>query len=206
MIIETSNGPIQTKKCICTVSMGVLNGHQLNYTWIPPWKRRAFNDMQMGHLLKVHLELHDTHGFPEDTWIYEHHEHYNYFFYHVRPAGCPWVVAYLGGDHAKEVGKKDKETLATLLQTPLVKRYQCLAKETFGETFFKDWSSQPHILGSYASHRPGEYPLNNNLNRPVDNKLFFAGEAFAGAYGQTVDGAFNSGQSTAQELVRSLIA
>ena len=148
--------------------------------------------MQMGHLLKVHLELHDTHGFPEDTWIYEHHEHYNYFFYHVRPAGCPWVVAYLGGDHAKEVGKKDKETLATLLQTPLVKRYQCLAKKTFGETFFKDWSSQPHILGSYASHRPGEYPLNNNLNRPVDNKLFFAGEAFAGAYGQTVDSAFNS--------------
>ncbi len=204
--IETSQEIIKTKTCICTVSMGVLNAEKIKFNpELPPWKKRAFNDVQMGHLLKVYLKLNESQLFPNDTWIYEPRENNKFFFYHLRPAGSPWIVVYLGGQHAVDVGKMSKEDVAKLLQGPLLKRYQSNPHTTFGETFFTDWTTNPHTLGAYASHRPGEFPLNNNLTRPIDDKVFFAGEAFAGQYAQTVDGAFSSGQQTAEEVVRLLL-
>jgi monoamine oxidase len=205
LCLHTPQGVIKTKKCICTVSMGVLNSEQIKFTpELPPWKRRAFSDVQMGHLLKVYLELHDSHLIPEDTWIYEPHENDNFFFYHLRPAGAPWIVVYLGGDHAANVGQQPSKEVARLLQKPLIHRYGLSRETTFGNVFFTNWSANPLTLGAYSSHQPGEFPLNNNLHRPVENKLFFAGEAFAGEYCQTVDGAFTSGQHTAHEVLKSL--
>ena len=204
--LETPQGTFQAKACLCTASMGVLNSRMINFTpELPPWKRRAFNDVQMGQLLKVYLELNESHLFPDDTWIYEPHENNNFFFYHLKPASEPWIVVYLGGQHAVDVGQQSKEQIAQILQTPLINRYQGNVGTTFGDIFFTDWNSNPYTLGAYASHRPGEFPLNDNLARPIDGKIFFAGEAFAGTYGQTVDGAFSSGKKAAQEIVKHLL-
>ncbi|MBL92684.1 MAG: hypothetical protein CMH56_12840 [Myxococcales bacterium] len=205
-IIHTNTETITAKTCICTVSMGVLHAGAIAFQPdLPAWKRRAFKDVQMGHLLKVHLELKKPDVFSEDTWLYVPHQEDNFFFFHLRPAGMPYVVAYLGGTHGKDIGSKETSEVGSLLQNALCQHLQIDPTDVFGKTVFTDWAANPFTLGAYASHRPGEFPLNDNLIRPVDNKLFFAGEAFAGAYGQTVDGAFNSGQHTAAEVARLLL-
>jgi monoamine oxidase len=206
VIIQTNTETITTKACICTVSMGVLNAGAISFEpELPAWKRRAFNDVQMGHLLKVHLEVKQPDILPQDTWVYVPDHNENLFFFHLRPAGAPWVVAYFGGTHAQDVGSKKESEVTDLLQDALSQQLGFRRSNVFGEVFFTDWASNPFTLGAYASHRPGEFPLNDNLIRPVGNKIFFAGEAFAGAYGQTVDGAFNSGQHTADEVARLLL-
>ncbi len=72
----------------------------------------------------------------------------------------------------------------------------------------KDWTAEPYILGGQS------YPMINGTNddrvqlaAPVDDKIFFAGEAtdFTGEFG-TVSGALKSGERAAKELVEVILA
>ena len=54
-------------------------------------------------------------------------------------------------------------------------------------------------LGAYSGAKPGKSALRPRLKRPVGDRIFFAGEATAGAYG-TVHGANRSGIRAATDV------
>ena len=71
----------------------------------------------------------------------------------------------------------------------------------------KDWTKVPYILGGQS------YPLVGGTNEdrvalaePIDNKIFFAGEAtdFTGEFG-TISGALKSGERAAEEVVAAIL-
>jgi monoamine oxidase len=71
----------------------------------------------------------------------------------------------------------------------------------------KDWTAVPYILGGQS------YPLVGGTNEdrvalaePIDNKIFFAGEAtdFTGEFG-TISGALKSGERAAEEVVAAIL-
>ena len=67
-----------------------------------------------------------------------------------------------------------------------------------------DWCIDPDIGGGYSSARPGGADGRTVLAEPVNERLFFAGEAHAvDAYG-TVHGAYNSGVETARRVLAHL--
>lgn len=71
----------------------------------------------------------------------------------------------------------------------------------------KDWTAEPYILGGQS------YPLVGSTNEdrvelaaPIDNKIFFAGEAtdVTGEFG-TISGALKSGERAAEEVVAAIL-
>jgi monoamine oxidase len=66
----------------------------------------------------------------------------------------------------------------------------------------QDWTADPYALGVYSTVTPGGGDCRAVLARPVDGKLFFAGEATAhDAWSATVHGAHDSGQRAAREIL-----
>jgi monoamine oxidase len=71
--------------------------------------------------------------------------------------------------------------------------------------YFHDWQSDPYSLGAYSYGAVGSDGAQQALGSPVEDTLFFAGEAtdITGHNG-TVHGAIASGRRAAQDILNSL--
>ncbi|KAM9995569.1 hypothetical protein ACTFIY_001767 [Dictyostelium cf. discoideum] len=85
------------------------------------------------------------------------------------------------------------------------------ASDSFISHMVYDWQKNPFVRGaySYPSIIPSTYPYKNYPNEilaePIDNKLFFAGEATATTYDlSTINGALETGVRVYEELKTSL--
>jgi monoamine oxidase len=63
------------------------------------------------------------------------------------------------------------------------------------------WASDPLAFGSYSFNALGATPdMRDDLARPVDGRIFFAGEATERDYFATVHGAYLSGLRAAEQI------
>jgi monoamine oxidase len=71
--------------------------------------------------------------------------------------------------------------------------------------YFHDWQTDPFSLGAYSYGKVGANRAQKVLAAPVDNTLFFAGEATdTTGHNGTVHGAIASGQRAARQILRGL--
>ena len=74
------------------------------------------------------------------------------------------------------------------------------------DAYFHDWQSDPFSRGAYSYGGVGADDAQRTLGSPVDNILFFAGEATdTSGYNGTVHGAILSGHRAAEEILSSLV-
>ncbi len=70
--------------------------------------------------------------------------------------------------------------------------------------YFHDWASDPFARGAYSYVPVGGLPARQLLATPVDETLYFSGEATeTNGHGATVHGAIASGRRAAREILRS---
>jgi monoamine oxidase len=63
------------------------------------------------------------------------------------------------------------------------------------------WGRDPLSLGSYSYARPGHAGDRARLAEPVDDRLFFAGEAVSPNDYSTAHGAFMTGEAAAEQIL-----
>jgi monoamine oxidase len=103
----------------------------------------------------------------------------------------------LSGKSADFVLARATETLATILKVDLKEINRLLAS-----AHFHDWEADPFARGAYSYVKAGGDSAQKDLSAPIDDTLFFAGEAtdFTGHHG-TVHGAIRSGNRAAEEIL-----
>jgi monoamine oxidase len=75
----------------------------------------------------------------------------------------------------------------------------------FGTAYFHDWQNDPFSRGAYSYGAVGSDGAQEALARPVENTLFFAGEATdTTGHNGTVHGAIASGRRAAKEILHGL--
>jgi monoamine oxidase len=78
-------------------------------------------------------------------------------------------------------------------------------REAVDEVRVVDWGINPYALGAYSFPRVGALEQPTVWAAPVDNTLFFAGEATCGdRHPAMVHGALESGLRAAREVVTAL--
>lgn len=76
---------------------------------------------------------------------------------------------------------------------------------TFEKGEIMDWTLEPYVLGGYSYPNAGSVALREVLAAPVDNKVYFAGEAtHTGGHLATVHGAIETAARAFTEFVDSL--
>jgi monoamine oxidase len=66
---------------------------------------------------------------------------------------------------------------------------------------FHNWTADPFSRGAYAYLPVGGLTHQENLSKPVEQTLFFAGEATSKGHIGTVHGALMSGRRAANEII-----
>jgi monoamine oxidase len=75
----------------------------------------------------------------------------------------------------------------------------------FGAAYFHDWQNDPFSRGAYSYGAVGSDGAQETLASPIENTLFFAGEATdTSGHNGTVQGAIASGRRAAKEIIHGL--
>jgi monoamine oxidase len=121
------------------------------------------------------------------------------------PLRVPVLIGWTGGSRATALSNLDTSlvlrhalrSLAALFRLPerqieqLIEAYRV-----------RDWQTDPFARGGYAVFPVGGLEAQQELARPVGDRLFFAGEATdTGGFAGTVNGALDTGERAADELL-----
>jgi monoamine oxidase len=114
------------------------------------------------------------------------------------------LTDYLGGSAALEVLGSDQRKTAEEFISQLEPIYPGITKE-FNITYqIADWPKQPYTLASYAAYKPGQVTtIRGAEGEPVGN-LFFAGEHTSLEYQGYMNGAVESGERVADEVLKAI--
>jgi monoamine oxidase len=203
---------VEAKKVVITVPIAVLKGGHaasaIAFDPLPKDLEENLSGIEMGHAERIIFEFSDRFweslspqalgfllGSPAD---------YFPVWWTQWPSRSPYLVAWQGGVKAKEVSEWDQarqvdEALKTL--AGLTGKNKSFLKKRLVNFHTHNWTSDPFSLGAYSYVAVGGLEKLKRLRKPIEDTLFFAGEAFAEKSAQaTVHGALHSGLHTATLL------
>ncbi|MGH6796093.1 MAG: flavin monoamine oxidase family protein [Methylocella sp.] len=196
--IETGDGILRARAVIVTVSTNVLAGGAIRFTPDIPDVRDAAAHLPLGHAEKVFLTLDDAAEFPKDARFFGAADRAATGAYHMRPFGRPMIEAYFGASLARDLQTAGKaamiafacEEIAAVLGAAIIARLRPLGAS--------GWAGDPLILGSYSHAEPGRANARPVLSTPIQNRIFFAGEACSIHDFSTAHGAYKTGIAAAE--------
>lgn len=206
-IKTTSDSNYQCKTVIITLPIGVLkNNLALFEPALSAEKQLAIQSIGSGAFGKAFL--HFSHCFWDENaltikYIPQHSEILSVSSYVnlQRSLHAPILIACFGGDTVKQLEDLPESEQREILLAPLRKIYGAHFIEPT-RIQITNWVSDPYSQGAYSYLAHGsEKDFFRILAQPIQNKLFFAGEAtHSTAYG-TVHGAYETGLRAAREIL-----
>jgi monoamine oxidase len=200
--VETNRGTVRGRKVILTVSTGVLAFGNIGFEpELPPDYSQAFLDLPMGMLTKIPIQIDRKHlGLApfEDLLIERPARHDIYFLCH--PFGLDMMIGFVGGDFAWELSVAGEAAACDFAIDRLCGIFGSDVRKHCGKAMMTNWGAEPTVRGAYAAARPGRAGARDVLSVPVNERIYFAGEAVAGPLIQTCGGARLSGEKTARKI------
>jgi monoamine oxidase len=204
----------QASQAIVTLPLGVLQlppqaRGSVRFTPELPRKELPLSRLSMGPVIKLML------CFSRPFWAEMNDAQYRKIaFFHSRNAPFPtfWsslpartstLVAWCGGTNAQRLAGKDTDAM---LQPALVSLRSLFGKslnykKMLEGLYWHDWQGDPFSCGAYSYANVGGGRARKALARPVEQTLFFAGEALDEEESAGVGGALNTGERAAKQLV-----
>jgi monoamine oxidase len=198
---ETMNGPITAEAAIVTVPSALLAEERIRF--IPPLaeKIEAAAGLPLGLADKLFLSLAEPEEFEKESRLFGRADRSGTGVYHVRPFGRPQIEGYFGGRLAADLEAGGAPAFADfaigelvgLLGTNFAHRVRLLK--------LHPWGIDPFSRGSYSYALPGKADCRAELAAPVNDRLFFAGEACSESDYSTAHGAYLTGVAAAEQLI-----
>ncbi|NKX44150.1 flavin monoamine oxidase family protein [Roseicyclus persicicus] len=204
--VETARGTVRARAVIVTVSTGVLAFEEIRFRpRLPERHVEAIFDLPMGLLTKIPVEIRgDRLGLnPFDDLLIERHAHHDVYFL-CFPFDLDLMVGFVGGDFAWEMEAAGPAAAVDFVTDRLEDIFGSGIRRAVGRSRMTQWGGERYVRGAYAAARPGKARARATLADPVADRIWFAGEALAGALQQTAGGARLSGERVAGQVVRAL--
>jgi monoamine oxidase len=180
---------------------------------LPKNKREALASIEMGHAIKVVLwfktafweRIED--GRYRDVDFFRCDGHPFAAFWTQMPIRSELISAWAGGPRAtalaglsqRELIERALSSFASIIGEP------ALARAEFEGGAVHDWARDALARGAYSYVAVNGGDARARLATPVDDTLFFAGEATSNdGQGGTVNGALETGERAAAEVVQAL--
>ena len=202
--IETASGEFTARAAIVTVPTALIAEEAIRFAPALPEKIEAAAALPLGLADKAFLSLAEAEKFPAESRLFGKIHAAGAVTYHFRPFGRPLVEAYFGGKLASELedagegalGQFAVDELASLVGNDLRGKLAPLAATA--------WARDPFARGSYSYALPGRAAARAKFAAPVDERLFFAGEATSPAHFTTAHGAYETGIAAAEQALAAV--
>jgi monoamine oxidase len=199
--IETANGVIAADQAIVTLPSTVIAGDESLFAPALPEKTEAVRGLPLGLADKLFLSLDRAEEFERDSRMMGNHDRVATATYHFRPFGRPQIEAYFGGRNAAELEAEGERAFFDFAVAELVALLGSDFAARVRPLRIHRWGQDPYALGSYSYALPGKTDCRARLAAPVDNRLFFAGEACSLHDFSTAHGGFVTGMAAADAVI-----
>ena len=208
--VSTDKGIISAKKCIVTVSNGVLSSGQIKFTPnLSAEKEESFFKISMGHYNRVTFKFKKLFKKKaKDNYLYYRIDKQNTsspegFCVTINPSDTKLCMCDPGGEFGKNLAKAGIDASLDFALSELKKIFGNKINKDLKQSHVVNWSTNPLFLGAWASAEPGAFKFREVLRQSVGDRIYFAGEATAKDWG-TVNGAQVSGINQAKKIVSSI--
>jgi monoamine oxidase len=152
---------------------------------------------------KLFIALDGAEEFDVSVRVFGHTDRVATAGYHVRPFGWPIIECYFGGSCAAELEHGGLAAFFDFAASELVGVFGSAFRRRIAPLRVHGWHSDPFALGAYSYAVPGKADCRATLAEPVDNRLFFAGEACSRHDFSTAHGGYLTGVAAAEQAIAS---
>lgn len=199
--IETSRGTLTARQVIVTAPTNLIANQSIRFHPPLPDKVAAAAGLPLGLADKVMLALDEPESLPSDGHFYGTTDRIGTGSYHLRPMGQPCISGFFGGAFARELEDVGEGALAAQAIDELVALLGSDYRRKLKPIGESRWAHDPFALGSYSHALPGHADDRAILAAPIDDRLFFAGEATSPNFFSTAHGAQETGVRAAGEVM-----
>lgn len=209
------------KRIIVTVPLGVFTASAnskaaILYTPALPVKQEAAKRLGFGAVIKILLKFKE--GFYEKEIVNRDILHLSHLHMAItdRPIPTWWtqypntsssLTGWLSGPEASEMKLENDEKFLSLSLSSLRDIFnieELILRKNLQWFKIFNWSADPFTLGSYSYSTLNTLEARKALIEPVEDTLFFAGEAlYDGAEMGTVEAALTSGHDVSDKIISS---
>ena len=209
----------QGSAVLVTIPLALLQHHDTGsikfVPELPDRKTAAIQNLLTGNVLRLTLEFRER--FWERVKLWNNDGVVVSFrdagFFHYRdapiptwwtqmPLRAPILVGWAGGPRADRIIRTDElrqqaiTSLAAIFNLPAAE-----INDQLQRLHFHNWRNDPFSRGAYTYLPVNGLASQLALAEPIENKLFFAGEATAVGHVGTVHGALQTGERAANEIL-----
>ena len=199
--METAKGTLTADQAIIALPSTLIAEEAVRFTPALPEKIAAARGLPLGLADKLFLALDQAEEFEPGAHLFGRTDRAATASYHLRPFGRPQIEVFFGGDLAWKLEKDGEHAfvdfaigeLTALLGSAFAKRVRPIR--------LHDWGRDPFARGAYSCALPGHAESRARLAAPIDNRLFFAGEACSANDFSTAHGALLTGLAAAEAVL-----
>lgn len=203
IVVSGPFGALSARRVVITAPPPVLAEGLIRFNpALPPDRQTAIASLQGGRFIKVGMRLAaPMTEVPEYVCDIAKLQRGEGAILHL-DRRLPLATAILAGSYAEAVSRQGaqalqaegRDILASFLGSTAARRVLATAAAV-------DWSADPLSRGAYAVVPIGSVDARATYASPLDDRLFFAGEAAGGAHAATAHGARQSGEATAKAIL-----
>ena len=205
IVVATSRGDISCRAVIVTIPTNLLAREAIRFVPALPDKIAAAAGLPLGVADKLFLAIDGpAEDLPRDRHLVGATDRVATGGYQLRLHGWPIIECYFGGTLATELERAGPDgmadfaigELAGLLGNAIRPRLKPLAQSA--------WVLDPLANGSYSCALPGHADDRLTLAAPVDERLYFAGEACSVEFFGTAHAAYITAIAAADRAIAGL--
>lgn len=203
-ITDSNNSVYMTDKVIITVPITILKDGDIEFSpALPSAQTAAFNKIGMDAGMKVFLKF--SSKFYEQN-IIGGEVCAAYADDSVgKSANDNVLLAFVMGTQAEKLtALGSDEAIVNALLAELDAMYEGKATANFVDSHVENWTTNPFVKGAYSYSSVGIGDARKTAAKPVNDKLFFAGEAMAATGYQSVQGAVETGYREVINLLNTV--
>jgi len=209
VVVETAKGNIVGKRLLLTVSTNLLASGRIAFDPpLPDWKLAAAGDVPLGVHNRIGIMLKKNPfgpNAPTSATIMLDGE--MPIATQLRPFGYDYVVGVTGGRHGGWLERQGAAASVDYLTERLVAAFGADIRAALStRTIVTAWAGDPWTLGSYSSAKPGASNQRVELSRPIDDILYFAGEACSVDFAGTAHGAYLTAAAAVEAMAKAPVA
>ena len=202
--VDTDLGAFAADQVIVTVPTSVLESGAIRFDTACDGHLHAAAGLPLGVADKLYFKLREAEAFAPDTRLFGSTERRDVGSYTIRPGGRALIEGYFGGDYARHLGQGGLAAFSDAARREISDAMGTDFASTLEPLVATGWARDPFSLGSYSHALPGHSDARACLAEPIDDRLFFAGEATSREFFSTAHGAFEEGIRAAQTVLNRI--
>ncbi|MDL2409374.1 NAD(P)/FAD-dependent oxidoreductase [Rhizobium calliandrae] len=205
VVLQTAGGAVRARAVILTVSTNVLAGGAISLpSALDPWRDAAAR-LPLGNNEKLFLEIVGDSPFAPESHLLGDPRDPTTGTYYIRPFGSLLIECFLGGAGARIAAAEGHRAAFDRAIGQLASLFGSSVRDCLRPLVASDWARTPSIGGGYSHALPGQADARVALARPLDDRLFFAGEATHTTDFSTAHGGYESGVRAAEEVISVVV-